>query len=99
MIRQVVVLTVTWVFLMALAGAEFMVSGLELGLANRAVILAFALAMLTTIAMMFMRLYSAPTLAKVFALMAVVWIVLLFGLGSMDALTRSWYPVVGYNPR
>lgn len=98
MIRQVVWLTVTWCVLLALAGAEFKVSGLDLGLANRAVLIAFAAAMMALVVLVFMRLHSAPTLAKGFAVMAAFWLILLFGLGSMDALTRSWYPVAHYNP-
>jgi hypothetical protein len=92
-IRQVVKLT------LGIAGCEFVVSGFQLALANRPVIFVFAFVMVATIALVFMRLYEAPTVAKGFAVMAVFWLVILLGLGSMDALTRSWYPVLQYNPK
>lgn len=98
MIRQVVLLTVTWMALMALAGGEFIVSGLQLAPSNRPLVFPFAFAMMALIALVFMRLRNAPLLAKGFAVMAVFWLIVLFGLGTMDALTRSWFPVIGYNP-
>lgn len=99
MIRNVIKLTLIWALLMGLAGIEFVVSGHELGLANRPVIMAPALAMVMLVALFFMRLVHASTLAKGFAVMAMFWLIVLFGLGSMDALTRSWYPVIQYSPR
>ncbi|MDQ2803457.1 MAG: hypothetical protein M3Y41_12520 [Pseudomonadota bacterium] len=95
---QLLKLTVAWVFLLAVAGAEFMVSGMRMRMANRAVLLAFAGVMVVTIALAFMRLLSAPTVAKGFAVATMFWLFVLFGMGSMDALTRNWYSVQQYNP-
>ena len=98
MTRELIKLTVTWAFLLAVAGGEFLLSGRQIGMTNRPVLLVFAAVMVLTIGMIFMRLPSAPTIAKGFAVMAVFWLIVLFGLGTMDALTRSWYPVQHYNP-
>lgn len=98
MIRSLVKLTVTWAFLMAVAGGEFLASGMQMEMARRPVLLFFAGTMIFTVGMMFMHLNRAPMVAKGFAVAAMFYLILLFGLGSMDALTRSWYPVQHYNP-
>ncbi len=54
--------------------------------------------MVFTVGMMFMHLNKAPMVAKGFAVAAVFWLIVLFGMGTMDALTRDWYPVQHYNP-
>ncbi|MEO8715108.1 MAG: hypothetical protein ABI369_08855 [Acetobacteraceae bacterium] len=98
MTRTLVKLIVAWIFLMAVAGGEFVVSGIRMHMANRPVLLFFAALMVVTIGFVFMNLAKAPTVAKGFAVAAVFWLIVLFGMGSMDALTRSWYPVQHYNP-
>ena len=98
MTRSLVKLALAWVFLMAIAGAEFVVSGVRMEMANRPVVLFFAAVMVVTIAFAFMHLARAPLIAKGFAVAAVFWLIVLFGMGSMDALTRNWYPVQHYNP-
>ena len=97
MTRELIKLSITWAFLMAVAGGEFLLSGRQIGMTNRPVLLVFAAVMVFTIGMIFMRLPTAPTIAIGFAVMAMFWLVILFGLGAMDALTRSWYPVAHYN--
>ncbi len=98
MTRALVKLILAWVFLMAVAGGEFVVSGIQMQSANRPLLLLFAATMVFTVAMMFMHLGRAPMVAKGFAVAAIFWLIVLFGMGSMDALTRSWYPVQHYNP-
>ena len=98
MTRSLVKLTLVWVFLMAIAGAEFVVSGARMEMANRPVLLCFAGVMVVTIAFAFMHLGRAPMIAKGFAVAAIFWLIVLFGMGSMDALTRNWYPVQHYSP-
>ena len=98
MIRQLIKLTLTWVFLMAAAGAEFVVSGMQMQMANRPLLLLFAGVMIVAVGFMFMHLNRAPIVAKGFAVGAMFWLIVLFGMGTMDALTRSWYPVQHYNP-
>lgn len=96
MIRGLLRLDLIWVLLMA--GAEFAVSGLRMAPGVRPVLLAFAPAMVAIVAFGFMNLARAPTIAKGFAVATVFWLIVLFGMGSMDALTRTWYPVQRYNP-
>lgn len=98
MTRQLVKLTLTWAFLMAVAGGEFVVSGMQMEIANRPVLLFFAGTMVVTVAIMFMHLASAPVVAKGFAVAGLFWLIILIGFGAMDMLTRSWYPVQHYNP-
>lgn len=98
MTRQLLKLTAAWVFLMAVAGGEFVVSGMRMHMANRAVLLAFAGVMVVIVALAFMRLLRAPTVAIGFAVATMFWLIVLFGMGSMDALTRNWYSVQHYNP-
>ena len=98
MIRGLLRLGLVWVVLMALAGAEFAVSGLRIAPGVRPILLAFAITMVAIVAVGFMNLARAPTIAKGFAVATVFWLIVLFGMGSMDALTRTWYPVLHYNP-
>ncbi|HJS86329.1 MAG TPA: hypothetical protein VJ779_12800 [Acetobacteraceae bacterium] len=98
MTRQLLKLTLTWAFLMAVAGGEFVVSGMQMEMANRPVLLFFAGTMVFTVAMMFMHLATAPVVAKGFAVAGVFWLIVLFGFGAADMLTRNWYPVQHYNP-
>jgi hypothetical protein len=98
MIRELLKVGIAWAVMMGLAGAEFVVSGYQLGQANRPVVIALTFAIIVVLAFMFMELRRAPTIAKAFAVMAVFWMIVLCGWGSMDALTRSWYPVQHYNP-
>ncbi len=98
MIRQLMKLTLAWVFLMAVAGAQFVVSGMQMQMANRPLLLLLAAVMVVGVGFMFMHLNRAPMVAKGFAVAAMFWLIVLFGMGTMDALTRSWYPVQGYNP-
>lgn len=98
MIRGLLWLGLIWVVLMALAGAQFVVSGLHIAPGVRPVLLAFAITMVAIVAFGFMNLARAPTIAKGFAVATVFWLIVLFGMGSMDALTRTWYPVQHYNP-
>ncbi len=98
MTRDLVKLTLIWAFLMAVAGGEWLVSGIHMRSENRAVIFLFSFLMVFTIGMGFMRLPKAPTIAIGFAVAGMFWLIVLLGLGSMDALTRNWYPVLNYNP-
>ena len=98
MTRELLKLTLTWALLMALAGGEFVVSGMQMAMPNRPVLLFFAGVMVLIVAMVFMRLSSAPVVAKGFAVAGVFWLILLLGFSAADMLTRSWYPVQHYNP-
>ena len=86
-------LVLCWAVLLALAAVEFGLSFAPIGRDWRTVLLAFPVIMATIIAMVFMRLPSAPSIARGFAFAGLVWLTILIGLASMDPLTRHFYPV------
>jgi hypothetical protein len=99
MTRRIVLLSIAWVALMALAGGEFLISAVPMTLPNRPVVLLPAGIMVLIVVLGFMRLGSAPIIARGFAVAAMFWLILLLGLGSMDALTRNVWWVEGYMPK
>ncbi|HEY6432298.1 MAG TPA: hypothetical protein VIZ17_09980 [Acetobacteraceae bacterium] len=99
MIFRIILLAVTWVVLMALAGGEFLISGIHMALPDRPLVLLPAGLMVLIVVLVFMRLPRAPLIARGFALVAIFWLILLLGLGSMDALTRNFWWVQGYGGR
>jgi purine-cytosine permease-like protein len=98
-IRRIALLGLGWAVLMALAGGEFLISAMPMALPNRSVVLLPAGLMVLIVVFGFMRLASAPVVARGFAVAAMFWLVLLLGLGSMDALTRHVWWVHGYMPK
>jgi hypothetical protein len=56
-------------------------------------VLASGIAMVVVVGFGFMRLRSSPGLAQAFVVAVLFWLALLLGLGSMDPLTRTDYPV------
>jgi len=51
--------------------------------------------MACVIALCFMNLRRSSPLSRIFAVAGVFWLLVLLGLGTMDPLTRTDYPVVG----
>lgn len=81
-------LTLAWVVLLLLLGVEFGLSFIHMPPSMRPVILVVVAPMAGIIAIFFMHVGRGPTVVRGFAVMAVFWIILLIGLGSMDPLTR-----------
>ncbi len=79
-----------WLLLLALLAIEFGLS--RMGTVGQAVPLV-GMAMAVIVAMTFMRLGNARGLPTVFALAGMFWLAVLFGLGSLDPLTRHDVPV------
>jgi hypothetical protein len=78
-----------WLALIALIGVELVLMLLRLGPVAPFV----ALGMAAIVILGPMRLREAPTLAHVVALAGVFWlVVVLFGLGTLDPLTRHDLP-------
>ena len=78
-----------WGVLLALVGLEVLLMLLHLGVATPFV----ALVMVGIIVLGPMRLREAPNLAHIAALAGVFWlVVVLFGLGTLDPLTRHDLP-------
>lgn len=99
MTRRIIMLGLAWVGLLALGGGEYLVSTVHMPLADRPVILVLAVAMLVVVAFAFMNLARAPLIVKGFAVAAMFWLIVLFGLGTMDALTRNMWWVQHYSPK
>ena len=64
MIGRIIGLGFAWVALMALAGGEFLISGLRMPLPNRPLILLPAGVMVLIVVFVFMRLGRAPLIAR-----------------------------------
>jgi cytochrome c oxidase subunit IV len=79
-----------WLLLMVLLGIEFAVAKLHGGSLAAPF---FGLGMAVLVAMTFMRLPGAPTLAAVFVMAGMFWLAVLIGLGGLDPATRHDIPV------
>jgi cytochrome c oxidase subunit IV len=74
-----------------LGGAEFAASFLPLSRAWRPLLMIPAALMVLGVAVGFMEVRRGPALVRAFAVAAVLWLLILLGLGSVDPLTRSDY--------
>jgi cytochrome c oxidase subunit 4 len=83
-------LVVAWLVLMALGGLSFGLSFIRLGAANAAVSLVIAAIMVVIVAFGFMKLDQAHPLTRVFALVGLFWLTILFGLTATDYGWRPW---------
>jgi cytochrome c oxidase subunit 4 len=83
----------TWVALLALLALEIGVSFLPMSPDIRPVILLPALGMLAVIAGLFMQIGRGLTIVRLFAAAGLLWLMILLGLGSLDPLTRTDYPI------
>jgi hypothetical protein len=88
----------TYVLLLALLGCEFGLSFLPIARDLRPLLLIPALVMVALVGVQFMQVRSGPTIVRLFAAAAVLWLILLLGLGSLDPLSRIQYPVPGSEP-
>jgi len=50
--------------------------------------------MVAVVGIVFMRVTASPAIARGFAIAALFWLIIILGLGMMDPLTRTIYPVV-----
>jgi len=82
----------TWLALMALLAATFTAAHFRLGAANAAVGLAIAAAKVALVGLFFMHLRRASALIAIFAVGALFWIAILFGLSGADYATRQVSP-------
>jgi cytochrome c oxidase subunit 4 len=86
------VYTLTWVALMALLIATFVLAHFRLGMWNPVAALAIAAAKAVLVALFFMHLKRSSALVVLFALVALFALAILFGLGSTDYATRTIHP-------
>jgi cytochrome c oxidase subunit 4 len=88
-------LLLAWVLLLALLAVELGASFLPLGRSARPLVLIPAAAMVAVVGAMFMQVGRGPTIVRLFATAGLLWLTILLGLGSLDAMTRTDYPVQG----
>jgi hypothetical protein len=90
---QLTRLLLAWLLLLLLGGAEFAVTFLPLTRALRALVMIPGVLMVVTVAVAFMEVRRGPVLVRAFAVAAMLWLIILLGLGSADPLTRTEYYV------
>jgi cytochrome c oxidase subunit 4 len=86
------VYALTWVALMALLVATFVLAHFRLGAWNPVAALAIAAAKAVLVALFFMHLKRSSTLIVLFALVALFALAILFGLSGADYATRTIHP-------
>ncbi len=86
-------LLLSWTLLMILAALEFGASFLPLGRSERPLVLVPAVLMVAGVAILFMQVGRGPTIVRLFAVAALLWLTILLGLGSLDPMTRTDFPV------
>jgi cytochrome c oxidase subunit 4 len=91
----------TWVALMALLAATFVIAHFQLGWVNPVAALAIAAAKAVLVALFFMHLRRSSTLVVLFSLVALFALAILFGLSGADYATRAihaapWVAPAGY---
>jgi caa(3)-type oxidase subunit IV len=86
---------IIWLALLLSAAIEFGASFLSIPAEIRPVLILPAVMMASLVSLGYMRLPTAPDLAKAFAIAGVFWLTILLGLAMTDPLTRAIYPVAG----
>ena len=86
-------LLLAWIALLLLGAVQFAISFLPMGRAFRPLVIGPSVIMVAIVAIAFMEVGKGPAIIRGFALAAVFWFIVLLGLGSADALTRTNYPV------
>lgn len=77
-----------WVALLALVAVNLAVAYAPLGTANPAIALAIAAAQALIVALALMKLWRAIPMSRIFAIVGLFWLLLLFGLSLTDYATR-----------
>ena len=86
-------LLLAWVLLIVLLAVELGASFLPLGRSARPFVLIPAAVMVAVVGTAFMQVERGPTIVRLFATAALLWLTILLGLGSLDAMTRTDYHV------
>jgi caa(3)-type oxidase subunit IV len=84
-----------WLGLLVVAAAELGISFLPIPPRTRPVLMLAAVTMATLVALGYMRLLTAPPIARGFAIAGLFWLTVLLGLAMTDPLTRTVYAVIG----
>lgn len=91
--REALRLVRLWGALLLLLALEFGASFLPLGRAERPFVMVPGVLMILVVAVGFMEVTKGIVIVRAFAVIAVFWLAVLLGLGSVDALTRIVYGV------
>ena len=93
MMRMARPIAAVWLALVLLFALELAGAFTGWGRAVGGLLLVPAAAMVLLVGLFFMRVRAAGRLAPFFALAALFWLLVLLGLGSIDPMTRTVYPV------
>jgi caa(3)-type oxidase subunit IV len=85
----------TWLALLLAAALEFGVSFVAMPHGLRPILILPSVAMAVLVGLGFMRLLTAPDIAKGFAIGGIFWLTILLGLAMTDPMTRAVYAVIG----
>ncbi|HEY7089201.1 MAG TPA: hypothetical protein VH518_13985 [Tepidisphaeraceae bacterium] len=80
-----------WLALILLWALEFGASFIDMPAQLRPILLVAAAGMVAVVAFIFMNVDRGPIIVRGFAVMAIFWMIVLIGLGSMDPLTRAQF--------
>ena len=92
-------LLLTWALLMVLLAIEFGVAFIPLGRSARPLVLIPAVLMVAAVGILFMQIGRGIAIVRLFVAAGLLWLTILLGLGSLDPLTRTDYPVQGVTPK
>ena len=84
-----------WAGLVAFTLLTVFVASKDFGVLNTAVALGIAITKASMVVLIFMGLRHNTPLTKLVAISGFVWILILFGIGMSDYLTRPWIGVPG----
>lgn len=84
--------------LLLLLGLAMLVDALPLGVLTPLLTLGIAAAKAFLVAWFFMHLNIAKPITRVFAIAAIMWLIILIGLTLTDTTTRGWIKGVGSGP-
>ena len=84
-----------WAGLVAFTLLTVFVASKDFGVMNTAVALGIAITKASMVVLIFMGLRHNTPLTKLVAISGFVWIMILFGIGMSDYLTRAWIGVPG----
>jgi cytochrome c oxidase subunit 4 len=84
-----------WLGLVAFTLLTVFVASKDFGALNTAVALGIAITKASMVVLIFMGLRHNSPLTKMVAMSGFLWILILFGIGMTDYLTRTWMGVPG----
>jgi cytochrome c oxidase subunit 4 len=84
-----------WLGLVAFTLLTVFVASKDFGVLNTAVALGIAVTKASMVVLIFMGLRYNTPLTKMVAISGFIWVLILFGIGMSDYLTRAWIGVPG----